>query len=156
MKRVYVSPQVCIGCKLCELACQLEHSESRDLILAVRDEEPLGLLPRNTVEENEWITASLNCRHCERPYCVQACISGALYKDRETGRVVYDEEQCVGCWSCLMACPYGAVKQHPLRNKIIKCDLCPDREIPACVSACPNNALEYREEGDEEVSECSI
>ncbi len=156
MKRVYINPEVCIGCRLCQLACQLEHSQSKDLILAINNEEPQGLLPRNTVYEEGWITASLNCRHCDDPYCVQACISGALRKDEESGRVVYDQEQCVGCWSCLMACPFGAIKQHPLQEKIIKCDLCPNREIPACVSACPNGALEYREAEEEEVSECAM
>lgn len=156
MKRVYVNPEVCIGCRLCQLACQLEHSQSGDLVLAVTDEEPQGLLPRNTVYEDGWITASLNCRHCDDPYCVQACISGALRKDEDSGRVVYDREQCVGCWSCLMACPFGAIKQHPIQEKIIKCDLCPNRETPACVSACPNAALEFREEEDEEVNECAM
>ncbi|HCO11627.1 MAG TPA: 4Fe-4S dicluster domain-containing protein [Desulfonauticus sp.] len=145
MKRVYVNPEVCIGCKLCELACLTEHSQSKDLIIAYREERMQGLLPRNTVEESGWITASLNCRHCAEPYCIQACISGALTKDAESGRVVYEEEQCVGCWSCLMACPFGAIKRHPIKEKIVKCDLCPERSIPACVSACPNQALTFEE-----------
>jgi len=145
MKRVYVNPEFCIGCKLCELACLTEHSQSKDLIIAYREETKQGLLPRNTVEQFKWITASFNCRHCAEPYCVQACISGALQKDPDSGRVVYNEEQCVGCWSCLMACPFGAIKRHPIKEKIVKCDLCPQREVPACVSACPNQALTFEE-----------
>ncbi|MDQ7031317.1 MAG: 4Fe-4S dicluster domain-containing protein [Desulfonauticus sp.] len=145
MKRVFINPEFCIGCRLCELACLTEHSQSKDLILAYRDEVASGLLPRNRVEEKGYITASLTCRHCEDPYCVRACISGALQKDPETGRVTYDEDQCVGCWSCLMACPFGSIKRHPIKEKIVKCDLCPDRSVPACVSSCPNQALTFEE-----------
>ncbi|WP_457571973.1 4Fe-4S dicluster domain-containing protein [Desulfovulcanus sp.] len=148
MKRVYVNPEVCIGCHICELACMTEHSQSKDLIIAFREEQPQGLIPRNTVDHSGsagWISASLSCRHCDEPACVQTCISGALRKDMQTGRVIYDEEQCVGCWSCLMACGFGAIKRHPIKEKIVKCDLCPGRDVPACVAACPNEALVFEE-----------
>jgi carbon-monoxide dehydrogenase iron sulfur subunit len=44
-----------------------------------------------------------------------------------------------------MACGFGAIKRHPVKEKIVKCDLCPDRDVPACVAACPNEALVFEE-----------
>jgi carbon-monoxide dehydrogenase iron sulfur subunit len=62
---------------------------------------------------------------------------------RENGRIVCDVEKCVGCWTCIMVCPYGVIKREEGDGKRVasKCDLCPDREIPACVANCPNEAL---------------
>jgi carbon-monoxide dehydrogenase iron sulfur subunit len=67
-------------------------------------------------------------------------------KKGEDGRVTVDSEKCVGCWSCVMACPYGSVGMDRENKKSVKCDLCADREIPACVEACPNRALIVVEE----------
>lgn len=147
MKRVYPDKEYCIGCHLCELACITAHSESKDLILAYTQERnEKGLSPCKRVFEKGDICVAISCRHCDEPSCVAACISGGLRKDPETGQTVYDRDKCVGCWSCLMACPYGAIRRHPVDNKIVKCDLCQDREEgPACVAACPNLALKYEE-----------
>jgi len=147
MKRVYPNKEYCIGCHLCELACITAHSKSKDLITAYREERvECGLSSCKTVFEKGDTSVAISCRHCDEPSCVAACISGGLYKDPETGRTVYDREKCVGCWSCLMSCPYGAIRRHPLESKIVKCDLCEGREDgPACVAACPNLALKYEE-----------
>jgi carbon-monoxide dehydrogenase iron sulfur subunit len=141
MKRVYPIEDVCIGCHLCEVACAVAHSASGDVVRAYKVE---GVKPRNIVEEARPVSFCLTCRHCEEPFCVAACISGALHKD-SSGRVAYEEARCVGCWSCVMACPHGAIRQDMARMKIIKCDLCPNLEIPACVAACPNRALVFEE-----------
>jgi carbon-monoxide dehydrogenase iron sulfur subunit len=145
MKRIYPDKDVCIGCRLCELACLTAHSKSQDLIIAYTRERPKGLSPCRAVYEKGPLCVALSCRHCENPMCVAACISGALHKDPATGRTLYDASRCVGCWSCLMACPFGAVRRDPVHDKIIKCDLCQGREVPACVEACPNAALLYEE-----------
>lgn len=145
MRRVYPKKDYCIGCRLCELACLTAHSESKDLIIAMREERAKGLQPCKVVYEKGPVCVSLSCRHCEEPSCVAACISGALYKDDETGKTCYDAKKCVGCWSCLMACPFGAIRRDVASKKIIKCDLCEGREMPACVEACPNAALQYEE-----------
>jgi carbon-monoxide dehydrogenase iron sulfur subunit len=102
-------------------------------------------MPKNFVEENGPVSFSVNCRHCEDPPCVEACIAGAMVQDFTTGKVIHIADKCVGCWSCIMTCPYGAIKQNLEGTRVIKCDLCPGREIPACVSACPNRALLYQE-----------
>ncbi len=141
MKRVYPIEDYCIDCRLCEVACAVAHSRSGDIVRAYKIE---GAKPRNLVESAMPASFCLCCRHCEEPSCVAVCISGALRKDA-SGRVTYDEDRCVGCWSCGRACPQGAVRQNTARMKILKCDLCPGREVPACVSACPNRALVFEE-----------
>jgi len=145
MRRVYPKKEVCIGCHICELACLTAHSESKDLVIAYTQERASGLSPCKVVYEKGPVCISLSCRHCADAQCVAACISGAMYKDEKTGKTLYDESKCVGCLSCLMACPFGAIRRHPSGKKVIKCDLCEGREIPACVAACPNGALLYED-----------
>lgn len=89
---------------------------------------------------------AIQCRHCENPPCVAACLSGAMQIDRESGLVVHSEEKCMGCYTCIMVCPYGAIKADTAKNRVVaKCDLCPDLEVAACVANCPNEALVYKE-----------
>jgi anaerobic carbon-monoxide dehydrogenase iron sulfur subunit len=145
MKRIYSIEDACIGCHLCEVACITEHSASKDPVRAFL-REPERQINRCTVEEGDGgvVSFSTTCRHCDEPDCLRACISGAIRKNEE-GIVRIDTEQCVGCWSCVMACPYGAIQRNLKKKKANKCDRCPDRETPACVSACPNRALVFRE-----------
>ncbi len=145
MKRVYPNKAFCIGCHLCEVACLTVHSKSQDVIVAHKQEKAAGLSPRKVVYQIGPACVALSCRHCAEPACVAACISGALSKDPDSGRTEYDEIKCVGCWSCVMSCPFGAIKRHPVKEKIVKCDLCKGRKMPACVEACPNRALKYEE-----------
>ena len=145
MKRIYTLEDACIGCHLCEVACITEHSQSKDPVKAFLH-EPVRPISRCTVEEWDGgvVSLSTTCRHCDEPDCLRACISGAIQKF-ENGVVRIDTEQCVGCWSCVMACPYGAIQRNLAKKKANKCDLCPDRLTPACVEACPNRALVYKE-----------
>jgi carbon-monoxide dehydrogenase iron sulfur subunit len=63
------------------------------------------------------------------------------------GTVLPDESRCLGCWTCMMVCPYGAIRRSPAADPVaVKCDLCADLDEPACVANCPNRALEVREE----------
>jgi formate dehydrogenase iron-sulfur subunit len=93
------------------------------------------------------------CRHCLEPACVSVCPVGAMYKTPE-GPVLYDSEKCMGCRYCMMACPFGIPRYEwdsptPL---VRKCTLCYDRlqqgELPACVEACPEQALVFGERDD--------
>jgi len=140
MKRVYVKEEVCIGCGLCQVYCQVEQSQSKDLIKAFKKETPRPL-PRVHVERNVEISFPIQCRHCAEPWCVYSCLTGAMHKDPVSGMVSVDMEKCVGCWTCIVACPYGALSRDLNSKTVIKCDLCPGREIPACVLNCPNEAL---------------
>ena len=145
MKRIFIREDVCMGCGLCEVYCTVQHSKSKDLIKAFKREQPRPL-SRIRVEEAKPVSFAVQCRHCEDPPCVIACLSGAMRIDEETGLVVHDAEKCMGCWTCLIVCPYGAIVMDVLDLKAVaKCDLCPDLDIPACVANCPNEALIYRE-----------
>ena len=144
MKKVYVKEDVCISCGLCEVYCKTEHSPSKDLIKAFKSESPPPL-PRLYREQNGLVSFPVQCRQCAEPHCVYACLTGALQRDPDSGIVTVDEERCAGCWTCVLACPFGAVRQDIHQKRIAKCDLCPDREMPACVANCPNEALVYAE-----------
>src|SRR4030042_2233532 len=147
MRRVYVKEQVCIGCHLCEVYCQLRHSRSTDLIKAFKRESSRPL-PRLRVEERGEVSFSVRCQQCDEAPCVQACLTGALTRDPVSSLVKVDEKRCIGCWTCLLVCPLGALRQDSGQKRVLKCDLCQGEAIPACVAACPNEALVVSEEGD--------
>jgi carbon-monoxide dehydrogenase iron sulfur subunit len=140
MKRVYVKEQVCMGCGLCEVYCRVEHSQSKDLFKAFKRETPRPL-PRVRVERNIDVSFPIQCRQCAEPWCVYSCLTGAMKKDSASDQIIVDVEKCVGCWTCIVACPYGALSRDLNSRTVIKCDFCPGREIPACVINCPNEAL---------------
>ena len=140
MKKVHVNEEVCIGCGLCQVYCQVEHSRSKDIIKAFKKETPRPL-PRVRVERNIEISFPIQCRHCTEPWCVYSCLTGAMSKDPASGMVIVDEEKCSGCWTCIIACPCGALTRNIGSKFVVKCDLCPERDIPACVANCPNEAL---------------
>lgn len=129
-----------MACRLCEVNCLVEHSRSKDPVKAYKKESPRPA-PRLRVEENGPLSFATLCRHCEQPVCVFSCITGAMRKDPVTGVVSVDHEKCVGCWTCVMVCPFGAVIPDTARGKATKCDLCVHRQVPACVENCPNKAL---------------
>jgi carbon-monoxide dehydrogenase iron sulfur subunit len=144
MKRVYIKEEVCIGCGLCRVFCQVEQSQSKDLIKAFKKETPRPL-PRVHVDRNVEVSFPIQCRQCDEPWCVYSCLTGAMCRDPVTGMISVDVEKCVGCWTCMVGCPYGALSRDMNNKTIIKCDLCPSRDIPACVLNCPNEALVYAE-----------
>jgi len=139
MKKVYVKEEVCIGCHLCEVYCQLQHARSNDLVKAFNREYPPPL-PRLRVDEGGVVSLSVRCQQCEDAPCVNACLTGALSRDPESKLVKVDEDKCIGCWTCVLVCPLDTE-----RKLALKCDLCQGEEIPVCVANCPNEALVYVE-----------
>lgn len=140
-KEIFVKTDRCVGCESCTIACAVAHSESKTLFGAV-SEKPL---PKSRIYV-EWLEPDkkipLVCRNCEDAPCMYACISGAIHRD-ERGVVVTDTDKCIGCWTCVMVCPYGVIGRHLETKKAYRCDRCQDREMPACVAACPTGALVY-------------
>lgn len=118
--------ELCTGCRICELACSLHHSEKLNPYLArikVVAQDRLGPhLP-------------IICRHCRRPLCQLACpVPEAMLLDQKTGVVVVQPAVCIGCLECVQACPFGAIRVGPALE-ILKCDLCGGD--PQCVKYCP-------------------
>ncbi|MFQ5925109.1 MAG: 4Fe-4S dicluster domain-containing protein [Dehalococcoidia bacterium] len=143
MKEIFVRMERCQGCRTCELVCRVEHSTDKSLLGAL-GETPV---PRRRlfVELDGSVKIPVLCRHCEDAPCLNACISGAIYRDAKTNAVMSNPDKCIGCWTCIMVCPYGVINRSLERRVSVKCDLCPDRETPACVDSCPTKALVYTE-----------
>jgi carbon-monoxide dehydrogenase iron sulfur subunit len=126
----------------------VEHSQSKDLIKAFKRESPRPL-PYVMVDRRGPVCFAVQCRHCAEAPCVYTCLTGALQRDPESGIVTVDVERCIGCWTCVLACPFGAIRRDTYREKIAKCDLCPGEDVPVCVTNCPNEALVYAEAEDD-------
>ncbi len=141
MKRVYVDEEWCLGCHLCEYNCAFANSGMRDMAAALKGKP---IYPRIHVEEVDRISYAVSCRHCTDPICVKSCIAGALKK--EDGVIVIDRNRCVGCLTCVLVCPYGALTPGP-DGVMQKCELCLNNSSgePACVRGCPNRAIVYEE-----------
>jgi len=139
MKQLYYEVRKCLGCRSCEIACALAHSLSGELYKAL-GEEKLSM-PRKKVLACGGKNYPVSCRHCEGALCVDACMAGALVFDKQKGQVMHDAERCVGCWMCVMVCPYGAIRPNILDKMPLRCDKCTDKDEPACVAACPTQAV---------------
>jgi anaerobic carbon-monoxide dehydrogenase iron sulfur subunit len=150
MKKIVAKEEYCIGCRLCEVGCITAHSKSKNIIKAYKGEFPV---PESALvfEEKGAVSFALQCRHCQDPLCVESCMTGAMHREKGTGRVLHDRDLCVGCWMCVMVCPFGVIKpdvaQHQVKSK---CDFCLEREQPACVESCPNEALVLIEDDRED------
>ncbi len=150
MKKVYADERWCLGCGLCKVYCRTAHSLTKDIIKAHKLEDPKPV-ERLHIETGDTVNFALQCRHCDDPKCVQGCITGAMHKDPVTGVVTNETERCVGCWTCVLVCPYGAIVRDEGKKKVAaKCDLCCELGEPECVKHCPNNALKYEDRGDNE------
>ena len=143
MKKIYVKEEWCLGCHLCEYECAYANSGIGNIVLALKDKE---IDPNAKVQTDGKITFAVSCRHCENPLCVSACISGALTKTAE-GPVTVDKTKCVGCYTCVLLCPYGAVMPSPEGTAAQKCELCINNSFgePSCVKGCPNRAIVFEE-----------
>lgn len=142
MKKIVVREQWCLGCHLCEYFCAFANSGMDNMVKALQDKK---INPRIIVEGDNQISFAVNCRHCDNPVCVAGCIAGALRKEKD-GAVMIDQDKCVGCGTCILSCPYGAIMPsgHGVAQK---CELCMDNAFgePQCVQHCPNKAIVLEE-----------
>jgi Fe-S-cluster-containing hydrogenase component 2 len=124
MKRLSVNPNLCIGCKECELMCSLKHHGVFNPAVA-----------RIRVEYNpeQGSYDPVICMHCDDPACAEACSFEAMSRDAITGAMVIHDETCTQCHECVEACPYGAIRVTP-DGSVLKCDLCGGE--PMCVRFC--------------------
>jgi carbon-monoxide dehydrogenase iron sulfur subunit len=144
MKRIYAREDYCLGCRLCEIHCLVQHSKSKKIVKAFRRERD-SIVPGVRVEQSGRVSFALQCRHCDDAPCLEACMTGAMHRDEATGAVVCDQDRCVGCWMCVMVCPVGAVLRGKESKVASKCDLCLGETTPVCVLNCPNEAITYEE-----------
>jgi Fe-S-cluster-containing dehydrogenase component/formate-dependent nitrite reductase membrane component NrfD len=140
MKYAFVIDQrKCIGCHACTVACKAEH------------DVPIGVYRTwvKYIEKGEFPNSRRyflvnRCNHCDDAPCVTICPTRALYK-REDGIVDFDSSRCIGCKSCMQACPYDALYIDPNTHTAAKCNYCAHRtELglePACVIVCPERAI---------------
>ncbi len=146
MKTKIIDRSRCVGCKNCELACIVAHSPGGQLAGAYAAGIDKAVRARTKLEvDGDGKRFPQFCRHCAHPACVDACMSGALEK-RADGLVICDPDRCVGCYMCVMSCPYGNARPSMGEAQImIKCDACTDRACMACVAACPTGCLKVGE-----------
>jgi electron transport protein HydN len=152
MNRFIVSePNKCIGCHTCEVACVLAHESS----LSVEALTPANFAPRLKLVLSGKVSTPVTCHHCEDAPCLNACPSGAIFYS--VGTVQVDQSRCLGCKTCVVACPFGVMEviTHEIHRTFSglrvadgvkaeahKCDLCIGRDQgPACVQVCPTAAL---------------
>jgi anaerobic dimethyl sulfoxide reductase subunit B (iron-sulfur subunit) len=134
----------CSGCEACVVACFDQNDmEVDDSSQAWRR---VFRLESGTFPSVESLHVSLSCMHCEDAPCVMACPTGALRRDAETAAVSTESSLCIGCHSCLVACPFG-VPRFGASGKMEKCTMCAERVEaglePACVRVCPTRALTF-------------
>lgn len=170
----------CIGCRRCEYACVKENNQSRDpqshwiRVLEMEKGKGIDLERGNHYYEGETVPhpdsfyVPVACQHCEHSPCSRVCPVGATWKEPD-GIVVVDYDWCVGCRSCMAACPYGArhfnwtkpsipaeelnPQMHVLGNRprssgvVDKCTFCIQRtregRYPACLEICPVGARKF-------------
>ncbi|WP_114191716.1 electron transport protein HydN [Edaphovirga cremea] len=148
---IIADPNKCIGCRTCEIACVMAHSSDQDISALTS----ANFAPRLHVIKGVNVSTAVLCRQCEDAPCANVCPNGAI--SRQDDMVLVMQERCIGCKTCVVACPYGAMEvvTRPVirqngavmtstteKAEAHKCDLCSGRENgPACMETCPTNAL---------------
>lgn len=145
-KAIYLDVNLCVGCGACAVACM----DQNDIYPETGQPE----LRRIYQIEEELVSGigikylSVACQHCADSPCAMGCPTGAISKDSNTGSVTVDQDRCIGCHSCALACPFG-IPRYDAQGKLQKCSLCIERVEaglePACVRVCPMGALKFEE-----------
>ena len=156
----------CIGCRTCEAACNKEQG----LPTPAQPFDDLSVLEhkRRTSEgaytvvnrydipgQDHPLFRKIQCNHCNEPACLTSCFVNAYTKTPE-GAVIYDPTVCVGCRTCMVACPFyvPAYSYSSVLNPVIKkCIFCHETRLkfgrpPACVEACPREVLTFGKRND--------
>ncbi len=129
----------CIGCHACTLACKEEHQVPIGVFRTWVKYVETGKFP-----DTRRHFGVMRCNHCDDAPCIEICPTRALFR-RSDGIVDFDNQRCIGCKSCMQACPYDALYIDPNSNTAAKCNFCAHRVEknlePACVIVCPTQAI---------------
>jgi Fe-S-cluster-containing hydrogenase component 2 len=128
-KKLTVIPELCSGCRICEIACALKHfglNNPKKAAIRIVHAYPHPVMRMPVV-----------CSQCKVPVCAKVCPTNAL--QRTNGTVSLIKEDCISCLKCVEACPFGAIYAHEDCELPIKCDMCGGD--PECVKKCPLGAL---------------
>ena len=137
MKKVYlVTPDLCIACGKCELACAFAHGSQ------VSPAKSRINIFRRGPEQGTPVV----CLQCDDAACVAVCPTEALVRNEETGAIDMKIDRCIRCRMCVGACPFGNMLWDDVYHRVQKCDLCGGE--PRCVPFCPTGALRYVPETD--------
>jgi len=128
-KKLTVIPEQCSGCRICELVCAIKH-------FGVNNPKKAAIRVLTTYP-HPVIRMPVVCSQCKVLTCAQVCPVGALR--RSNGVVQLDKENCISCYKCVDACPFGAIYVHEDCELPIICDMCGGD--PECVKKCPTGAL---------------
>jgi Fe-S-cluster-containing hydrogenase component 2 len=131
-KFLFVDPEKCTGCRICEINCVFNHEKECN---------PARARIHVLKWEEEGVDIPITCLHCQEPPCEAVCPVGAIYKDEKTGAWLINDEKCIKCRLCTFACPVGAVSYDVKSKKMAKCDLCGGD--PICAKLCTEKAIEY-------------
>jgi Fe-S-cluster-containing hydrogenase component 2 len=129
-KRIKVHPDLCSGCRACQVACVAKHDGQFGTATA---------RIRVTKDEPQGIDQPHVCRRCRRAPCVAACPTQAFFTDHTTEAVLLMPSACDGCAACVEACPFEMVALHPETGLPLICDLCGGD--PACTKRCATKAI---------------
>ena len=166
----------CIGCCTCAVACKMANNLPNDVWwdnIRTDGGESLDSARGTYPNDLHMRYYPVSCQHCDKPACVDVCPTGATYKREKDGIVVIDSEACIGCGSCLSACPYGVrtlIDKEPtwsvdfavgdadaapfVTGTVVKCTGCASRidrgEEPACMRLCPARARHWGDLDDPE------
>ena len=136
-----INTKKCVGCYACRVACQMVNGLESDEAFIKFDEMEQGVYPNVYAE-----VVPVQCMHCEDAPCEAVCPTHATYTT-DSGVVLVDEERCIGCKYCMMACPYGVRSWNAAEKCAEKCTLCghltSQDKLPACVKSCAAGARFY-------------
>lgn len=131
---IVVDAGKCTGCMDCVEACEqaIAHEHTTTA--------PIPRIKVKQAATGDGIYLPMLCRNCADAPCVTACMTGCRLRD-VSGWVTTDYGRCVGCWMCVMTCPFGAIEAVHEEALARKCDGCTSYEVPPCVSACEPRSL---------------
>jgi formate dehydrogenase iron-sulfur subunit len=131
----------CIGCHCCEVACSEQNNNPASI-----NWRRVGEIEGGSYPYTQRFYLSMGCNHCLEPSCLSGCPVDAYTKNPANGIVLHSADACIGCQYCIWNCPYGVPQYNEERGVVGKCDMCYGRlaegRDPACVSACPEGAIE--------------